>query len=272
MNSRQICLTIEYDGSAYHGWQHQDNALSIQQVIEEAIRRITGETVRLRASGRTDAGVHALGQVASFPTTAKLPADAFRRALNSTLPADIRVTGSREADPQFHPQYDARRKTYRYLVLNRRDGSAVLRDRVWHVAPPLDESVLAESAACLAGEHDFGAFRSSSCTARNPVRNLSRVEVVRRGDLIEFEFTGNGFLKNMVRNMVGTLVDIGLAIFPSGSMPDILTSRDRRKAGRCAPPHGLYLVSVEYMAPEAPAQEACLISKILDKTEPDAIL
>ncbi len=243
---RQICLVLEYDGSAYHGWQWQDNNLSIQEVIEGAVGKITGEPSRVIGSGRTDAGVHALGQVATFLTRFPMPAADFTRALNAVLPRDIRVLSSIQAAPDFHPQFSAKGKSYLYVVLNRPEPSALLVNRAWHVRKPLAAEEMLRAACMLTGEHDFSSFQSSACVARDPVRTLSRLEIVAKGRLVEFRFDGNGFLKNMVRNIIGTLVDVGLGLYPAGRIGEILAARDRRQAGPCAPAKGLYLVSVKY--------------------------
>jgi tRNA pseudouridine38-40 synthase len=243
---RNICLVVEYDGGSYHGWQRQPNGLTVQEVLEEAVRRVTGVRSPVIGSGRTDAGVHALGQTAAFRTDHPLAGELFAKALNANLPADVRVLASREVAPSFHPQYDAVGKTYLYLILNRPQGNALLRGRVWHLRPPLDAGAMAAAARALVGEHDFSAFRSSSCNASSPVRRLDLLQVERRGALLELTFRGNGFLKNMVRNLTGTLVQAGLGQIPPEEVAAILQGRERSAAGPCAPPWGLYLVSVAY--------------------------
>lgn len=237
---------LEYDGTAYHGWQRQPNGLSVQEVVEGALARLTGEDLRVVAAGRTDAGVHALAQVAAFTTRSSVPAERFRAALNSLLPADIRVRDSRRVAASFHPQFEARGKTYRYFILNRPEASALLRNRCWHIRPPLDLDAMRAGAAHLLGRHDFSSFRSSSCCAAQPVRELTLLAVERAGGLVELTAEGDGFLKNMVRNIVGTLADVGLGTLPTDRVADILAGRDRRLAGRCAPPWGLYLAEVRY--------------------------
>lgn len=239
-------MIVEYDGSSYHGWQRQPNALTIQQVLEETIGRVTGEDVRIIASGRTDAGVHSLGQVASFVTRSRLTAEEFSRALNSLMPRDIRILSSSEVAWDFHPQFCARGKTYLYIILNRPCPSAVLTNRCWHIARKLDIEEMGYAANMLEGRHDFSSFRSSSCNAKNPVRTLYRLDMQIKGNLLEFWFEGDGFLKNMVRNIMGTLVDIGIGKYDHERIAEILEARDRKLAGRCAPPWGLYLVSVRY--------------------------
>ncbi len=243
---RHICLVLEYDGSSYHGWQYQANNLSIQQVLEEAVLRITGETVRIIGAGRTDAGVHALGQVASLRTRSAIAAGDFPRALNAALPRDIRVLSATDVTPDFHPQFRAGGKEYLYLILNRVNPSALLLHRCWHVSHPLDVEAMRQAAAVLVGRHDFSSFQSASCVARDPVRTLSRLDIRQRGGLLELSFEGNGFLKNMVRNLVGTLVEVGRASRPPATMAEILAALDRRRAGPCAPAYGLYLVRVIY--------------------------
>jgi len=244
---RNIALLLEYDGSHFHGWQVQPVSPTIQELIQLALARMTGEaSVTLRGSGRTDAGVHALGQVANFRTASALPTDTFLKGLNSLLPAGIAVVAAREVPPSFDAQYGALSKVYRYRLLLRRSRSPLLASRSWHIPYPLHRSRMQKAALDLTGERDFSSFRSSGCASRSPVRTLSRLELRRRGDILDFELEANGFLRHMVRNIVGTLVDVGRGRIPADSMNDLLASGDRSRAGRKAPPQGLFLLSVCY--------------------------
>jgi tRNA pseudouridine38-40 synthase len=243
---RQICLVLEYEGTEYHGWQRQPELTTIQEIIENTLGRITGEKTTIMAAGRTDAGVHALGQVAAFRTGSRLTPGEFRRALNALLPQDIRIKEAAEVSFDFHPQFRALKKTYLYIILNRPSPTALIHHRCWHISRPLKVKEMREGALFLVGRHDFSSFMSSSGTTRSQIRHMTRCEIQEKGSLIELWFEADGFLKNMVRNMVGTLVDIGLGRYPPGEMEEILEAGDRRRAGPCAPPHGLYLVSIDY--------------------------
>jgi len=244
---RNIRLLLEYDGRPFHGWQVQPLLPTVQEVLQQAISRITGGTgVSLKGSGRTDAGVHALGQVANFRTASALPVDVFRRALNSLLPAGIAVLCAQEVPASFDSQYSAAGKVYRYRLFLRSSRSPLMAGQAWHVPYPLHQAGMRKAAKDLAGQKDFTSFRSSGCAARTPVRTLRRLELHQKGDWLNIELEANGFLRHMARNIVGTLVDIGRGRIPPSSIPDILASRDRSRAGRKAPPHGLFLVSVSY--------------------------
>lgn len=269
---RNIKLIIEYDGTNYHGWQSQTNALSVQDVIERAIQKLTGEDCRLVGSGRTDVGVHALGQVANFHTGSRIPAGRFAHALNSVLPDDIVIRHSEEEDSGFHSRYSAKGKKYRYLIYNSEHPSALLRNRACHIQYPLDFGLMAEAASCFIGTHDFSAFRASGSNAKTSIRTITHVlfkekdcgeiaagkefsekgrlfekgQLSERGRLFEFEVAGDGFLYNMVRIMAGTLIEVGAGKIPPNGIPEIIESRDRKKAGKTAPAHGLYLVEVYY--------------------------
>lgn len=256
---RNIKLVIEYDGTNYHGWQSQTNALTVQQVIERAIQKLTGEECRLVGSGRTDVGVHALGQVANFHTGSRIPADRFACALNSVLPDDIVIRHSEEVDSDFHSRYSAKGKKYRYLIYNSKYPSALLRNRACHVQYPLDFGLMKEAASYFLGTHDFSAFRASGSSTKTSVRTITHVLFREKdcgsfpggdapffGRLFEFEVAGDGFLYNMVRIMAGTLIEVGAGKIAPGSIPEIIESRDRKRAGKTAPAHGLYLVEVYY--------------------------
>lgn len=243
---RTIRLTLEYDGSDYHGWQLQPGVPTVQGTVEEAVKKLSGEEVRLRAAGRTDAGVHALGQVASFETRLALPADKIRSALNAFLPKDIAVLEAEEAPPSFHPQYSAKEKTYKYLILNRPLPSPLWRRYCWHVRTSLELEAMQEAASCFIGSHDFTAFSSSGDEVHSSVRTVRESRIEREGELLTFWVTADGFLRYMVRTMVGTLVLVGRGKLPPGQMAALLSSGDRGRAGPVAPARGLYLVRVCY--------------------------
>ncbi len=244
---RNLRLLLEYDGSRYHGWQRQKGDLSIQQVIEEALQRLTGEQVALIGSGRTDAGVHALGQVASFRTTSAIPLKAFHEGLNSMLPYDIAVLEAREAPPEFHARKSALSKTYEYRILNRPSRSPLHHHYGWWLAHRLDPEGMIAAAAALPGEHDFSAFRASGSGNRNPVRRIFTARwQTHPGGWLRFTITGNGFLRGMVRSLVGTMVEVGKGKAEPALLAELLKSGERRLAGPTAPAQGLYLVAVVY--------------------------
>ena len=244
---RNIRLLLEYDGTRYHGWQRQADAATIQQTLEEALARLTGEKVALIGSGRTDAGVHALGQVANFRTTSAIPLTAFHKGLNSLLPRDIAVLAATEAAPEFHARKSARAKTYEYRILNRETRSPLHHNYAWWIAPPLDLAAMAGAAAVLPGEHDFAAFRASGSDNINPVRRVLAASWREGpGGWLSFTITATGFLRGMVRSLVGTMVEVGRGKAPPTMLAELLESGARHLAGPTAPPQGLYLVEVFY--------------------------
>jgi tRNA pseudouridine38-40 synthase len=243
---RNIRLTLEYDGTRYHGWQRQKNDLSIQEVIETALSRITGETVRLIGSGRTDAGVHALGQVANFATRSTVPIRAFLHGLNSLLPMDIAVLQAEEVPLTFHARYAALAKTYEYRILNRPVRSPLHHLHAWWLPGSLDAAAMQQAAAVLTGEHDFFAFRAAGSRPGHAVRQVREAAWHCDPEGLRFTITANGFLRGMVRSLVGTLVEIGKGKYPPDYLREVLEKRDRRLAGPTAPPQGLFLVKVEY--------------------------
>ena len=243
---RTIKLIIEYDGGNYAGWQVQPNGLSIQEVMETAIKTLTGETVRLRSSGRTDAGVHARGMAAVFETARDIPLRAFSDGLNSLLPTDIAVREASEAPCGFDPRRDARGKLYRYTILNAPRRSPLARHGAWHLRDRLDLDAMRSAAAFFVGEHDFAAFRTAGCAARTTVRRIHSVTVVKDGDVITIDVRGTGFLKNMVRIMVGTLVNVGRGKSEPALVSRLLAEPGSVAAGATAPPHGLCLEEVYY--------------------------
>jgi tRNA pseudouridine38-40 synthase len=244
---RNIRLLLEYDGTRYHGWQRQADTATIQQTLEEALERLTGEKVVLIGSGRTDAGVHARGQVANFRTNSAIPLKAFHKGLNSLLPKDIVVLSAFEAEPSFHARKSARAKTYEYRILNRPNRSPLSHHYSWWIAEPLDLAAMAGAAAFLPGEHDFTAFRASGSDNLNPVRRVLAAEWRNHpGGWLSFTLTATGFLRGMVRSLVGTMVEVGRGKAPATRLSDLLASHARHQAGPTAPPQGLYLVEVFY--------------------------
>jgi len=243
---RNVKLTIEYDGTDYHGWQRQANAITIQQVMEEGIERIVGHPVMVLGSGRTDAGVHALGQVANFRTTSRVPAEQLHLAINSALPPDIAVVRAEDVGDGFHARFSATGKTYRYSLVCREVRPAVgARYVVWH-RWPLDVERLRAGAAHFLGEHDFSTFETES-DREGSVRTVTRFDIEQAGDRIDFTVASNGFVYNMVRAMVGTLIEVGAGRRPPEQIAELLQTRDRRLAGPTAPAKGLCLMRVDYV-------------------------
>jgi tRNA pseudouridine38-40 synthase len=244
--ARIVRLTLEYDGTAYLGWQVQPQGPTIQSELERALGVMTGRRIRVTGAGRTDAGVHAAGQVASFVAEETIPAVGFARGLTRLLPVDIAVLAAADAPDGFDARRSARRKLYRYTLLNRAVRSPLSTRFDWHVRVPLDAAAMDEAARALVGTHDFSAFRTADPAEKSPVRRLDRLTVTRDGDRVIVEAEGPGFLKHMVRVIVGTLVEVGRGAFPPAATAAILASRDRGEAGPTAPPHGLCLVRVDY--------------------------
>ncbi|HSM73362.1 MAG TPA: tRNA pseudouridine(38-40) synthase TruA [Desulfobacterales bacterium] len=240
-------LLIEYDGTNFHGWQRQRNARSVQAEIEAALALMTRQAVTLHGSGRTDAGVHALGQVANFRCETRLRASDFLQGLNRLLPADVVIRDCQPAAADFHARYDAKGKTYCYRILNRPLPAAVGRQYAWHVRSPLGLAALRQAAGLLVGNHDFKAFEGAGSPRAHTVRELRRLEVLPgEGGRIDLTFEADGFLRFMVRNITGTLVAVGLGKRPPEAVGDILRSRDRSQAAATAPARGLFLVAVDY--------------------------
>jgi len=240
-------MILEYDGAAYCGWQRQRNGVSIQLILEEAVERIIGEKVSIIASGRTDAGVHALNQVASFRARNPLPIHKIFLGVNSVLPEDIVVKDLQEAPPDFNALKNAKGKVYVYRIRNQRLRPALGRRHFWFVRFPLDLERMRQAASCLIGEHDFSSFCATGCDIKDRVRTLSRVDITERDHgLLEITVESGGFLRHMVRNIVGTLVDVGRGKLQPGDVLDIIASCDRTKAGVAAPACGLFLKEVRY--------------------------
>ena len=243
---KNIKLTIEYDGTAYHGWQRQPRHISIQQVIKEKIEIIAKEKINLIGASRTDAGVHALGQVANFRTESRMDEGEWLRALNSLLPSDIVIKKTETVPFDFHSRFSAKGKQYKYLILNQPVPSALNRNYAWHIPYPLKITGMRKAARFLIGRHNFSSFRASSCSAKNPVRTIKRLTITKKDSFIQFTIEADAFLHHMVRNIVGTLVYVGMGKLLPTQIENILKSKDRRLAGKTAPPHGLYLVKVIY--------------------------
>ncbi len=244
--TRKFKLLIEYEGTRYHGWQVQPNGLTVQEVLQSCLNKITGEKVSVVGSGRTDAGVHAEGQVAHFRTVSSMTTHQFMMAFNSLLPHDIVIKNVAEVPDDFHAQRSAVRKIYRYTILNREYPSALQYDQCCFIQYPLDVEAMSQAKVYLEGKHDFSAFRASNCEARNPVREIYKIDISKKGDFITLDFDGNGFLKYMVRNIVGTLIMVGRNKMQVPDVKTILESRDRNNAGPTARPYGLCLVEVFY--------------------------
>ena len=243
---RNIKLTIEYDGTSYGGWQKQKNNRTIQQCIEEAIKLLTGEEVELIGSSRTDAGVHAKGMVANFITNSKIPADKFREAINTKLPDDIGIIKSEEVDKNFHSRYDSKGKTYCYTLVNRYEKVCLGRSYVYQVRDELNYNLMKEAAKYFLGKHDFKAFKTNGSSVKTSVRTISGLELELKGDVLKIFISADGFLYNMVRIIVGTLIEVGKGKIKPEDIESIIRNGDRSKAGPCVPPNGLVLEKVFY--------------------------
>jgi tRNA pseudouridine38-40 synthase len=244
---RNIKLVVEYDGSGYHGWQRQAGSLSIQEVIESRLGIMLGNRVAVNASGRTDAGVHAKGQVVNFRTRTSLKTDEILRGLNSLLPGDIVVLSAEDVDESFHARFSAVSKVYEYHILNRAVPSALLRNYVWHIRRPLALAPMEECLKMICGLRDFSSFMASGSPASSTERNMLRATVERPlPDRLKITYEANGFLRRMVRNLTGTIVEVGKAKRTVDDFERVIRSADRRQAGMTAPGHGLYLISVNY--------------------------
>jgi tRNA pseudouridine38-40 synthase len=243
---RNIKLIITYDGTDFSGWQRQPDRRTVQQVLEEAIGRLTGVEAPTNASGRTDAGVHALGQVVHFYTVSKHPTEVFVKALNAILPPDVRVKEACEMSQAFHATLDARSKMYRYVIDNSPIADPFQLRYAYHVYLPLDVEAMNRAARALVGRHDFHSFETNWPNRTSSVRTIYRVEVIRHEQQVWIEVEADGFLYNMVRAITGTLVQVGIGRWPEAKVAEALNAEDRREAGPTAPPQGLYLVKVRY--------------------------
>ncbi len=244
---RNIKLILAYDGTTYHGFQRQANAMTIQQLVEERLAKLFGHPLKLAGSARTDAGVHAYGQVVNFYTQGTIPTERIALAAKGLLPADIVVVSADEVAPEFHARRSAKGKIYRYRLLNTRLANPFERNYAWHFAAKLDAVIMHEAAQAIVGTHDFSAFRAAGGAPVSPVRTIMTAACRYIGEsVIEFEFCGTGFLYHMVRNLVGTLVKVGQHRLTPDGFANVLAGRDRHAAGVTAPPQGLYLVEVKY--------------------------
>jgi tRNA pseudouridine38-40 synthase len=248
-----VLLTISYDGTNYSGWQVQPNGLAVQQVVEDALEQLLKERVQVRSSGRTDAGVHARAMAASFTTSRNLPLQAFVEGANRFLPADVAVQNARIVPEGFKPITMAHAKRYRYTIINSSVRSPIDRFYSWQVREQLNLAAMEDAAERFVGSHDFAAFRASNCVAKTTVRRIDAVLITSQGSRITIDVIGGGFLKNMVRVMVGTLVDIGKGRFAPSDVDRLLQRGDRKEAGSTAPACGLCLIEVVY--PDLDKQE-----------------
>jgi tRNA pseudouridine38-40 synthase len=244
----RIAAVVEYDGSGFSGWQWQDDAPSVQQVVEKALSQVADEPIRVTVAGRTDAGVHACAQVIHFDTHARRKDYAWLRGTNSNLPDPVALLWVGEVSAEFHARFSATGRAYRYVILNRSVRPTLLANRVTHEYRPLDVARMQLAARSLIGEHDFSSFRAMQCQAKSPVRELRRLEVSRRGEFVVIEAAANAFLHHMVRNLAGVLMDIGAGEREPGWASEVLEARDRTVGGITAAPHGLYLTAVDYPA------------------------
>lgn len=243
---RNIRLTVAYDGGRYHGFQRQNNAVSVQNILEDKLSRVFGDEITLAASGRTDTGVHAYGQVISFFTAGTIPVERIVRAVNSRLPDDIVVREAAEMTADFHARYSARSKVYKYKIQQGETLNPFRRNFAWYIRNQLDDDAVNRAMEYIVGQHDFSAFRASGSVQNNPVRTLYEARCERCGEMLEFTFWGDGFLYHMVRNLVGTLVNVGKGKLTVDGFRKILAGGDRTKAGATAPAQGLYLYKVYY--------------------------
>ncbi len=244
--TRTLKLTVEYDGTDFAGWQRQDGQRTVQQVLEEALAVPLGQRSPVVAAGRTDAGVHAAGQVVSLRTSSPVPLPGVVHGTNASLPPDVAVLSAEEAAPDFHARRDATGKHYRYRIFRRDLRSPLSRRRATFIRTRLDTGLMVEAARCLVGRHDFSAFRNAGSFSGSGVRTLRRLDIALEGDYISIDVSGDGFLYKMVRNLVGTLVLVGRGQLSPVEVASILAGLDRSRAGPTAPPQGLSLVEVTY--------------------------
>jgi tRNA pseudouridine38-40 synthase len=244
----RIALGIEYDGSAFAGWQAQSHAHGVQSAVEVAVAQVANHPVEIVAAGRTDAGVHAAIQVVHFDTTVVRSERSWMLGSNAGLPKQVTVLWAREVPEDFHARYDARSRSYRYFILNRQVRPALGARFITWVREPLDSAAMHRAAQQLVGRHDFSSFRAAECQSRTPIRRLGSIDVTQRGELICISVTANAFLHHMVRNIAGVLIAVGCADQPEAWVSAVLAARDRRRGGITAPPQGLYLSGIEYDA------------------------
>ena len=242
----RIAMAVEYDGTNYVGWQMQDNGLSVQAVVEEALTKVANHEVRVTCAGRTDTGVHALGQVVHFDTQAQREERSWVYGVNTHLPNDVAAVWAKPVDDDFHARFSAKQRAYRYVILNRPIRPTFLANRVAWDYRSLDASRMAEAAQFLVGKHDFSAYRAAGCQSKTAVRRVDSIEIRRNRDVIIIDIVANAFLHHMVRNVAGVLMAIGSGEQAVEWSRQVLESKDRTQAGVTAPPHGLYLVDVDY--------------------------
>ncbi len=243
---RNIKVILSYDGTHYGGWQRQNNAVTVQEKVEMALKTLTGERITVHASGRTDSGVHALGQVLHFKTESGIPTERFALALNTQLPEDIRAIWAEDVQEGFHSRFCAKGKVYLYQIDRGAIASPFYRRYAWHIPKPLNVSIMDRAKDAFLGEHDFAAFMATGSCVHSTVRNIYRLDLSERKNRLKIEVEGNGFLYNMVRIMVGTLVEIGQGKKKAEDLPEIIASKDRERAGITAPAKGLFLKEVLY--------------------------
>ena len=245
---RNIRLILQYEGTNYHGWQRQKDDVTIQALIEDKLKTMTGKPVTVHASGRTDSGVHALHQVCNFFSDTRIVPESIKNGLNSLLPNDIYIKNAEYVDDEFHSRYSAKSKSYEYRILNRKDLDIFSSRYVWHIKDDLDFPEMRKCLSFITGRHDFRAFRSTGTSNINPVREMMRADLTDRSETgtALFVFEAEGFLKHMVRNIVGTIIDVGKGKITSDEFNLILESKDRKRAGFKAPPQGLFLTMVSY--------------------------
>jgi len=243
---RNIVLTLSYDGTAYHGWQYQPDLITIEQVVRESLKKILNHTVKIYAGARTDSGVHAFGQVINFHTEREISLASLKKGLNSVLPDDVRVNEVKEADSSFHARYDAKSKVYIYIIVNASHHSPFLFRYSWHIPYTINNSLMDETIHSIMGEHDFSSFKKKDEEYQNHVRRVLRAGVKKRGDFIYTIIEATGFLRYMVRNIVGTLVWVGTGRITKEDFNKILESHDRINAGLTAPAKRLFLRRIRY--------------------------
>ena len=242
----RMALGVEYDGAKYFGWQRQNDATSVQLQLENALKVVADTQIQVHCAGRTDAGVHATGQVVHFDSPVHRPDSAWTLGLNTHLPKDVAIKWVKTVDEDFHARFSATSRRYRYLIYNNRLRTGILNRGITHIYLPLDHEKMHEAAQCLVGEHDFSAFRASLCQAKTATRRLSHIHVSRSGDYIMIDVQANAFLHHMVRNITGSLAKIGSGEQPVSWLNELLLNKDRTKAAATAKPNGLYLVKVVY--------------------------
>lgn len=243
---KNIKLTIEYEGTNYSGWQKQENAITIQEKIEEAIEKLVGEKIKLIGSGRTDGKVHALGQVANFLTKSSIPGEKYKYALKFLLPDDITIIESEEVDLNFHARFDATKKRYKYIVYNGELPRAIYRNFSYHVPYNIDIDKMIEASRYLIGTHDFATFMATNSDVNSTIRTIYNISIQKNKELIEFSIEGNSFLRNMVRIIVGTLLYVGFGKINIDDVPKIILDKRRESGGPTVPPQGLFLEKVYY--------------------------